>query len=685
MSEVLKPPVAEKRPFEIVIHNDKRNDPYYWLREKENAEVISLLEAENAYTEQQTAHLADLRQTLYEEMVSRIKETDDSVPVKKDDFFYYSRTEQGKQYPIYCRKQGGLEAEEEVLIDLNQIAEDGEFKYLVMSIYEVSPNHDLLAFGLDTTGAETYTVRVKNLKTGDLLDDVLEKVSGQAEWGTNDTLFYVTEEEGTKRSDKLWRHKLGTAQSDNPLVYHESDGLYSVGLGRTKDEKYVVTGSYGIETYEVWVLSAETPTADFQVLHPREAGLRYQIEHRNGIFYIVTNADGAKNSKLMMVSAENPTRENWIDAEPYEAGIKLHNIELFDNFLVRHERENGQTRLRITDFRTDETHTIDFEEPVYYVAPGANVDFNSGTLRFSYSSMVTPASIFDYDMTNRTRELKKQQPVLGGFDASQYTSERIFATAEDGAQIPMSLVYHKGARDNGLATVHLYGYGSYGFTIDPMFSSNRVSLLDRGVVYAIAHVRGSQMMGREWYENGKFLHKKNTFTDFIACAKHLIANGYTEPAKMTMEGRSAGGLLMGAVLNIAPELFTAAVAGVPFVDVVTTMLDETIPLTIGEFDEWGNPKDETYYWYMLSYSPYDQIEEKEYPNILAVAGLNDPRVQYWEPTKWVQKLRDTKTDDNDVILKMFMGAGHFSSSGRYDYLKDIAFDYAFILDQLGLT
>ena len=686
MNQSIQPPVAEKRPFEITTHGHTRVDDYFWMREKTSPDLLAHLEAENAYMTAMTDHLAPLREKLYEEMVGRIKETDDSVPVREDDYYYYSRTEQGKQYGIHCRKPGSLDAAEEVLIDLNAINDANEFAYLSMGVYETSPDHKLLAYGLDTTGAETYTIRFKDLATGELLEDVIENAAGSAEWGDNNTFFYTTEQESTKRSDKLYRHALGTAQSDDVLVYHEPDELFNVSPYKTKDKQYLFVGSFGIETYEVHYLDAATPLADFQLFEARQHGVRYVVDHRDGLFYIVTNADGATNSKLMTCGADNPTRANWVELIPNRDDVKLYGVELFANYMVREERASGLTQLVVTDFRSDDTHTIDFPEPIYTVSAGANPDFNSETLRLNYTSMVTPASIFDYNMASRERELMKQQPVLGGFDSAEYKTERIFATADDGKQVPISLVYRKDAWDGSTpTTLHLYGYGSYGMTVDPIFSSNRISLLDRGLVFAIAHVRGSQMLGRHWYDDGKFLNKRNTFTDFIACAKHVIANGYTVPEKMSMEGRSAGGLLMGAVLNMAPELFKAAVAGVPFVDVVSTMLDETIPLTVGEFDEWGNPKDEEYYYYMLSYSPYDHVEAKDYPNILVTAGLNDPRVQYWEPAKWVARLRAMKTDDNVLIMKMHMGAGHFSSSGRYDYLKDIAFEYAFVLDQLGLA
>ncbi len=684
MSEKLTAPDVEKKPFEVEINGNVRVDDYYWLREKTNPDVLAYLEAENAYREQALGHLATLREKLFEEMVGRIQETDDSVPVREGNYYYYTRTEEGKQYAIYCRKLG-VEGEEEILLDLNQIEADNEYAYLSLGIYEVSPQHNLLAFGLDTTGAETYTIQFKDLETGELLGDVIENAAGSAEWGDNTTLFYTTEEESTKRSDKLYRHILGEGQSADVLMYHEPDQLYNVYPYKTNDKRYLFVGSMGIETYEWHYLDTDVPLGDFKLFAAREKSLRYMVEHRASIFYIVTNADGAVNSKLMTTPVTDTRRISWQNLIDHREDVRLYSIEMFAQYFVRSERVNGLTQLVVTQFDGFESHTIEFDEQVYTVGFGANAEYNSQLVRLTYTSLVTPATVYDYHMGQRTLELKKRTPVLGGYNVEDYTTTRIFATADDGAQVPISLVYRKDAWQGQPTTLHLYGYGSYGITIDPSFSSTRVSLLDRGVVFAVAHVRGSQIFGRKWYENGKFLHKRNTFTDFIACAKHLIAENYTDPSKMTMEGRSAGGLLMGAVLNMAPELFKAAVAGVPFVDVVTTMLDETIPLTVGEFDEWGNPKDPTYYDYMLSYSPYDNVTAQDYPAILVTAGLNDPRVQYWEPAKWVAKLRDVKTDDNLLTMKMHMGAGHFSSSGRYDLLKDVAHDYAFILDQLELV
>lgn len=681
MNTKLTPPRAEKRPHPITTHGHTRIDNYYWLREKENPEVFAVLEAENAYRDQLMAHTEPLQKTLYDEMVGRIKETDESVPLKDGEYYYYTRTEEGKQYKIYCRKYGSLDGEEQILLDLNAINDANDYDYLSLGLFDVSLDHAILAYGLDTTGTELYTVRFLDLRTGEHLPDVLEDVSYYGEWAKGEYYFYATDD-AARRTDKIHLHRLGYTQTADKLVYHEPDNIFSAFLGLTRDEEYIFIGSYSSETYEMSYIPAATPSVSPTLIHPREKGLRYSVSHRKGQFYIVTNADDAVDSKLMVAPVESCGRENWVELVPHRENVRLYDVTMFDDYMVRHEREDGLTGVVITQFSTNETHTIQFEEPIYTVHIDENAEFDTDLIRINYTSLVTPRTIYDYDMRGRTLDLKKRTPVLG-YNAELYTTERIFGTAADGTQIPMSLVYRKGALDERPADVHLYGYGSYGVTIDPSFSSSRVSLLDRGIVYVVAHVRGSQMMGRTWYENGKYLYKRNTFTDFVDCAKHLIAAGYTTPEKMTTEGRSAGGLLMGAVLNVAPELFAGAVCGVPFVDVVTTMLDDSIPLTTGEWEEWGNPQDPTYYDYMLSYSPYDNIKPKAYPKLLVTAGLNDPRVQYWEPAKWVQKLRDIKTDTHPVLLKMYMGAGHFSSSGRYDYLKDTAMEVAFLLDLHG--
>lgn len=685
MSNQPLPPLATVHPHALTIHGHTRVDDYYWLREKTNPDVLAYLHAENTYTEAMMAHTQDLQSQLYQEMVGRIQETDQTAPVKQGGYHYYERTEAGKQYPVYCRKQDHNDAVEEVLLDLNRLASTSGSDYLVLGVYKVSPNQNILAYALDIDGAENFTVYFKDLTTGELLPDTITEVSYTAEWANDNKTFFYTRQDETKRSAYLYRHTLSHDPAADPLIYEETDERYRVYIGKTRDQHYLVLMLSSIETTEGQFLGADTPDGVFQVLHPREKGLRYDLAgHRHGVFYLVTNADGALNSKVMTVAAAAPERTQWRELVAHRDDVKIDDVDVFADHMVVYERENGLKTMRVIDFRTDASHRIRFPDPVYMYAQGRNPEFAVHTLRFVYSSLTTADSDIDYNLETQEWTVVKQMPVLGGYDPANYTSQRIWVTAVDGTQIPLSLVYRKGLKHDSHTPCFLYGYGSYGMSAEPRFKMEMLSLLDRGFIYAIAHVRGGQEMGRHWYEDGKYLHKKNTFTDFIACGRYLIAEGYTSRQQMVISGRSAGGLLMGAVLNMAPDLADTAVVGVPFVDVVTTMLDESIPLTTGEFEEWGNPKDKTYYEYMLSYSPYDNLEAKAYPNILVTAGLNDPRVQYWEPAKWVAKLRTLKTDHNRLLFKIFMGAGHFSSSGRYDHLKDTAFEYAFILDTLGI-
>ncbi|PID45760.1 MAG: oligopeptidase B [Proteobacteria bacterium] len=678
------PPIANIHPVITRTHGHERTDNYAWLREKESDEVKAYLEAENAYTQANMEHTQAFQTELYNEMLSHIEESDASTPVKVGDYYYYQRIEEGKQYWAHYRKHLSLDAAEELILDENELADSGGHDYFELGALEVSPDHQWLAYSTDTTGSETYTIHIKHLASGELLEERLSNNAGTVSWGDSNTLFYTTEEPETKRSDKLYRHKLRTPQSDDVLIFHDDDGLFNVSAGLSKDDKYLFITAGSIETTEYQFIPTHEIDQPARLIQPRITGLRYSVEHHNGLFYILTNADDAINQKLMTCPVDTPAWEHWETHIAHRDNVQLEHVELFNDFMVLYEREDGLHHLKVTCLADQSTHTISLPEPVYAVAPAANPEFNTSTLRFVYTSLVTPLSTFDYDMNTHERELMKQTNVPG-YDASLYTTERIFATAEDGTKIPISLVYRKAAWHGTPTYCHLYGYGAYGHTVEPTFSTTRLSLLDRGMVYAIAHIRGEEIYGRHWYEDGKFLNKKNTFNDFITCAKHLISENYTLPEKLSIEGRSAGGLLIGAVLNMAPELFSVALAGVPFVDVVNTMLDESIPLTTGEFEEWGNPQDETYYHYMLSYSPYDNVCAQDYPAILVTAGLNDPRVQYWEPAKWVAKLRAHKTDSNPLYLHMHMGAGHFASSGRYAYLKDLAFDYAFILSQLGIA
>ena len=676
------PPVAKIVQKDVSIHEDRRIDNYFWLRERNNPEVLDYLRSENAYTETVMKHTEDLQTKLYEEMKGRIKETDLTVPVKIDDYYYYSRTEEGKQYSISCRKYKSLDADEEILLDQNELAEG--YDYFQLGAFRISPNHQLLAYSVDTTGSEQYTLCVKNLSTDLLLQDEISNTYYSVEWDNdNQTLFYNTLDEA-KRPYKVFRHILGTDPEEDVLVYHEQDERFFIDIEKSKSKKYLFLVLESQVTSEVRYLDAHNPTGKFKVIHPREHEHEYSVYHQGDRFLILTN-DQAKNFRLIEAPITSPSRDNWKEFIPHREEVKLEYLDVFRDYLVVYERVNGLKKIRVMDLTKVTDYHLDFDEPIYVVYGGFNPDFNSTKLRFTYMSMITPRTVYDYDMVKRTKELKKQKEVLGDYDSSLYQTERIYVTAFDGKKIPMSILYNKGMEKNGKNPVYLYGYGSYGLTMDPYFSSNRFSLIDRGFIYVIAHIRGGGYLGRSWYEDGKLLRKKNTFSDFIACAEHLIAERYTSPEHLVISGGSAGGLLIGAVVNMRPDMFKAAVADVPFVDVINTMSDSTIPLTVIEFEEWGNPADNSYYDYMKTYSPYDNVEAKDYPYLLITAGLNDPRVQYWEPAKWTANLRAKKTDSNLLLLKTNMGAGHGGPSGRYDYLKEIAFEYAFILDVLGMT
>ncbi|MFQ6007695.1 MAG: S9 family peptidase [Candidatus Zixiibacteriota bacterium] len=678
----LAPPVAKIVPKVDTIHGEVRIDNYYWLRERDNPEVIEYLEAENEYTDAMMKHTKAFQQKLYEEMVGHIKETDLTVPEREGDYYYYTRTEEGKQYRIYCRKKASLDAEEEIILDVNELAVGHE--YYAVAALAVSPSQKLLAYTVDTTGGEVYTLYVKNLSTGKLLLDTVPEMSGSLVWANdNRTIFYTTLDQ-TKRPYKLFRHELGSDPKDDPLIYQEEDNAYYLGITKTRSKEYLLMKLGSMVTTEIHYLNANNPRGTFKVIHPRQHEMEYDVSHHGDKFFIRTN-DNAKNFKLVEAPISDPSKENWKEIIPHNDSVMIDGIDLFKNHLVVYERQKGLKQMRVINLTTNKSHYVKFPEPVYSFWPNGNREYNTNLVRFTYMSLVTPRSVFDYNMDDKTRELKKQYEVLGGYDPSQYQSERLFATAADGTEIPISMVYKKGMVRNGKNPLLLYGYGAYGASMEPYFSSNRLSLLDRGFIYAIAHIRGGGEMGRYWYDQGKLLNKKNTFTDFIACAEHLIAEKYTSPDKLVISGGSAGGLLMGAVTNMRPDLFKAVVAEVPFVDVTNTMLDPSIPLTVIEYEEWGNPNDTEYYDYIRSYSPYDNVEAKDYPNILITAGLNDARVQYWEPAKWVAKLRAMKTDNNLLLLKTKMGAGHGGASGRYDYLKDVAFKYAFILDLFGVN
>ncbi|MBO9155146.1 S9 family peptidase [Chitinophaga sp. GCM10012297] len=677
------PPVAEKIKKELPMHGDVRIDNYYWLNERENPKVIAYLEAENRYTDTMLSPVKQLRENLFTELKGRIKEKDESVPVLTNGYVYYTRYEEGKEYPVYCRKKGSESAPEEVYLNVNDLAQGHE--YFQVAGTAVSYDNKLLAYGVDTVSRRKYTLYVKNLETGEVYPDVIKNTTGGAVWAKdNKTFFYTRKNDSTLRSEKIYRHTLGTPAEQDKLIFFEEDETYNVGLGRTKSKDYIVIGSGSTLSSEYRYLKADDPNGTFKIFHPREKDMLYDIDHRGDKWYIVTNYD-AKNFRLMTAPEGKTGKSHWTELIPHRADVLLEGIDLFKDYLVVSERKGGLTQLRIINDATKQEHYLDFGEQAYVARSAANPEMDTKILRYSYTSLTTPNSTYDYDMEAKTKELKKQQEVIGGYDPKNYVTERVFAKAKDGTQVPVSLVYKKGFEKNGKAPLLLYGYGSYGASMDPNFSSNRVSLLDRGFCYAIAHIRGGQEMGRSWYEDGKMFKKKNTFTDFIDCAEFLIANQYTSKEHLYAQGGSAGGLLMGAVVNMRPDLFKGVIAAVPFVDVVTTMLDESIPLTTGEFDEWGNPKNKDSYDYMKSYSPYDNVEAKEYPNMLVTTGLHDSQVQYFEPAKWVAKLREMKKGDEILLMETNMEAGHGGASGRFKALKDVALQYAFIFYLEGIT
>ena len=676
------PPVARRIPVADTLFGDVRVDDYRWMRNRDDPEVIAYLEAENAYTEAVTEHLEGLRETIYEEMVGRIKETDLSVPYLDNGYYYYEKTEEGLEYPVLCRKQGSLDAEEEILLDENELSEGHDY-FQVWST-SVSPDNSMLAYSVDTTGAEVFTLYIKDLSTGELRPDVIPDVDYALVWGNdNSTVFYTTMDEA-RRSDKVWRHTLGDDPSEDVLVFHETDPGYNVGIERTRSDEYLILSSGSWDTDEHYLLEADDPTGEFRLVEPRVEEVEYSLAHHGDEFFILTN-DNAKNYKVMRAPASAPSKENWEEFIPQRDDVTIERIEAFANHLVVLEREKGLRRVHVISLAESSEHYVEFPEPVYAVYLRENREFNTDSLRFAYESQITPEAIYDYDMNTRERTLLKQREVLGGYDPSLYRSERIYATAGDGTEVPISLVYRIDARQDGGNPVYLVGYGAYGSSMDPWFSSNRLSLLDRGMVYATAHVRGGGEMGEDWYDQGRLLNKMNTFTDYIACSEHLIDAGYASRDGLVAVGGSAGGLLAGAVTNMRPDLYRVVVADVPFVDVLNTMLDASIPLTVGEYDEWGNPHEEQYYWYIKSYSPYDNVAHMDYPDMFITASLNDPRVQYWEPAKWVAKLRANRTGDDLMVLKTNMGAGHGGASGRYAQFKEWAFEFAFVLDRLGLA
>lgn len=674
-------PKAEKIKKVLTEHNHERIDNYYWLNQRDNPKVIAYLEAENEYLNKVLDHTKSLQDTLYEEMIGRIKQTDMSVPYRYNGYYYYKRFEEGQEYPLYCRKKGNLEAQEEIMLNENELAEGHKFH--AIGDIQVSPDNKIIAFGEDTVGRRKYTIRFKNLETGEFYTDNIPNTMGTAVWmNDNKTVFYTIKDE-TLRPYKVFRHALGFDNQKDKEIFHEADATYAIQCYRTKSGKYIMIASSSTLSDEFRFLSTDNPNGEFKTIQNRERGLEYSVSHYKEKFYIRTNLD-AMNFRLMEAPVENSSKENWKEVIPHRKDVLLSGMELFKDHLVLYERKDALTKLRIIKWEDWSEHYVDFDEEVYYTYIYTNREFDTELLRFGYMSLTTPATYYDYNMNNKEKTMLKQQEVLEGFNRDDYQSERIWATAEDGTKVPISLLYKKGMERNGQNPLLLYAYGSYGSSTDPYFSSSRLSLVDRGFVFAIAHIRGGQEMGRQWYEDGKLLKKKNTFTDFNDCADYLIKQKYTSNEHMYAIGGSAGGLLMGAIVNMRPELYNGVIAAVPFVDVVTTMLDESIPLTTGEFDEWGNPKNKEYYDYMLSYSPYDNVEAKSYPNMLVTTGLHDSQVQYWEPAKWVAKLREMKTDDNLLLMYTNMDAGHGGASGRFQQFKETALNYAFLLDLEGI-
>jgi len=679
----LTPPVAAVRPHRFDEHGTVRTDSYYWLRERSNPEVIKYLEDENAYTKTVMAHTEALQNRLYDELKGRVLQNDQSVPFRQGNYFYYTRLVEGKNYPIYARKRGSLNAPEEILIDANALAE-GKPTFLIRA-WEVSSGEDLLAFAADTTGGRVSSIRFKNLRSGELLPDIVPRAIGGIAWAEdNRTLFYTKPDSVTVRPCQIYRHMLGTPASADQLVYEDKDETYYTSVFKTKSRAYIMVQSEQTMATEYHYVRADQPDAAVRVLIPRARGHEYYADHFGEYFYILSN-DHAKNFRLMRTPVARPGRDNWEEVIAHRPDVLLEGFEFFKDYLVLSERKDGLVQLRVRPWTGGggrAEYYLDFGEPAYLAYVSVNREFDTPLLRYVYTSLTTPSSTYDYDMRTRQKTLLKRDSILGGFDPANYVTERLYTTARDGARVPVSVVYRKDiARP---APLLLTAYGSYGASTDPTFSSDRLSLLDRGFVFAIAHIRGGSEMGRAWYENGRQLQKKNTFTDFIDVADDLVRRGYTTPDRMFARGASAGGLLMGAVVNMRPELFKGVIAGVPYVDVITTMMDSTIPLTTGEYDEWGNPHDSTFYRYMLSYSPYDNVERKAYPNLLITAGLYDTQVLYVEPAKWTAKLRAMKTDTNRLILRTNMEAGHGGASGRYKRWRDVAFEYAFLLDLAGL-
>ena len=684
----VKPPIAEKQEFVRVIHGDEVKDTYYWMidyftKGKDSTKVVNYLKDENTYWETMMKDTEPLRNELFQEMKARIKEKDESVPTLKNGYYYYTKTENGKQYYKYCRKKGNLNAPEEILLDVDKMAEGKP--YYSATGFSISPDNQKLIFGVDDVSRRQYHLFLKDLKSGKITDLKIKNTTGSATWANdNKTIFYTSKNEITLLSEKIMRHILGTDSSKDAVVYDEKDKSNYIGIGKSKNDKFILISSAATTSSEVRYINADKPFDDFKVFQPRMKDVLYEVTPLEDKFLITTNKD-ALNFKVMETPLDKTEVANWKDFIPHRKDVLVEGIDEFKNYLVLSERQNGLSQLVIMDRKTGNKEFLKFDEPDYTVYPSGNPEYNTDNFRFGYTSMITPSTQYEQNLKTGARKILKQQEVLGGYNKNEYTTERVFATAKDGTKIPISIVYKKGIIKNGKNPTLLYAYGSYGNSSDATFSSSRLSLLNRGFVYALTHVRGGQEMGRQWYEDGKMMKKKNTFTDFIDSGEFLVKEGYTSPEHLFAQGGSAGGLLMGAIANMKPELWKGVIAQVPFVDVVNTMLDESIPLTTNEFDEWGNPKNKDAYFYMKSYSPYENVEKKNYPNLLVTTGLHDSQVQYFEPAKWVAKLRDSKTDNNVILLKTDMNYGHGGASGRFDYLKDVALIYAFMLKLEGIN
>ncbi len=693
-AKTTKAPSPEMKAHEMTIHGDTRVDNYYWMKlsdeqklketpDAQTQQVIDYLESENEYLDTLMSHTKDLQSSLYDEIVGRIKQTDMSVPYKDNGYYYITRYEEGKEYPIHSRKKENLKADEEVMLDVNVLAEP--FEYYAVGGRSVSPSNKILAYGVDTLSRRIYTVKFKNLETGELLSDEIENTTGGVTWANDNKTVFYTRKDDALRSYKIFKHTLGTDSSKDVEVFHEKDETFGTFVYKTKSKQYIVIGSYATVSNEYRFVNADTPNEPFTIFQARERDLEYGISHYQDKWYITTNKDGAKNFKLMTCPLDKTSKEYWQDEIAHRPEVLLEGIDIFKDHMVLTERINGISNIRIKSWDGNDDHYIDFGEDAYLAYTSINPDFDTKTLRVGFTSLTTPNSTYDYDISSKKLNLLKQQEVVGGFNPDEYTSERISVKARDGIEVPVSIVYKKTTPKDGSAPLLLYGYGSYGASMEPYFSSVRLSLLDRGFIYAIAHIRGGQELGRKWYEDGKLLNKKNTFTDFIDCGKALVDRNYTNNDKLFALGGSAGGLLMGAVINMEPNMWKGVIAAVPFVDVVTTMLDETIPLTTGEYDEWGNPNEQEYYEYIKEYSPYDQVEAKDYPALMITTGYHDSQVQYWEPAKWAAKLRELKTDDNALVMYCNMDTGHGGASGRFKRYKETAMEYAFFLDLAGIS